>query len=406
MLIGLLVAVLVLYTGMYPLLTLIYVFKGKVVWKGKPGTKKDASIACIITSYKDWQIAVPLIRSIQKQTYRNFHIYLIADHCSEVVKISNQEQLKVIQPAISLHSKIKSIQLAVGNFYRTHEAVLILDPDNLLHSQSLANLVDSFDKGFDVIQGQRVAKNMDTKIAALDALGEIYYNFNQRLTPFVAGSSATIAGSGMLLEIQLFLNYLKLFEDEKGVILAEDKLLQMTVVEQGYKIGYREDALIFDEKSNTGAQVQKQRTRWLKSYFDHLGDVFTLMEVCFSKKNYQGAFFSFMISTPPFIILVALMLVTGSISILFAPQFLSGVVVSVILFLLSWVFALYFSHAPKVIWQSIPWIPVFMFRQILSLLGFGKAKKDFLATEHTHNLEIEEVWEARKTHFKHLKSLR
>jgi len=406
MLIGLLIVILIIYTGIYPLLALIYILKGSSFQRGEVDDKSDSSIACIITAYKDWEIAAPLIRSIQKQTFRNFHIYLVADNCSEVVDISNQEQLTVIQTDHPLNSKIKSIQLAVDNFKNKHDAVLILDPDNLLHSHSLDNLVDSFKKGFDVIQGQRVAKNLDTKIAALDALGEIYYNFNQRQTPFAAGSSATIAGSGMLIELDLFLNYLKLFEDEQGVVLAEDKLLQMFVIQEGNRIAYREDALIFDEKSTTGSQVQKQRTRWLKSYFDHIGDAFSLMEVCWSKKNYQGAFFSFMISTPPFIILVALMLVTGLASLAFAPQYLIGVGYSLVLFVLSWVLALYFSHAPKVIWTAIPWIPVFMARQVLSLLGFGKAKKDFLATEHTQYLEIEEVWEARKTHFKHLKTLR
>jgi cellulose synthase/poly-beta-1,6-N-acetylglucosamine synthase-like glycosyltransferase len=406
MLIGLLIIILLIYTGIYPLLALIYVLKGSSFQRGEVHDKYDSSIACIITAYKDWQIAAPLIRSIQKQTFRNFHIYLVADNCSELVDISNQEQLTVIQPEYPLNSKIKSIQLAVDNFKNRHDAVLILDPDNLLHSDSLGNLVDSFKKGFDVIQGQRVAKNLDTKIAALDALGEIYYNFNQRQAPFAAGSSATIAGSGMLIEFELFLNYLRVFDDEKGVVLAEDKLLQMFVIQQGNRIAYREDALIFDEKSSTGSQVQKQRTRWLKSYFDHIGDAFSLMEVCLSKKNYQGAFFSFMISTPPFIILVALMLVTGLTSWAFAPQYLIGVGYSLVLFVLSWVLALYFSHTPKVIWQAIPWIPVFMARQVLSLLGFGKAKKDFLATEHTQYLEIEEVWKVRKTHFKHLKSLK
>jgi cellulose synthase/poly-beta-1,6-N-acetylglucosamine synthase-like glycosyltransferase len=406
MIIGILLAILLIYTGFYPLLALIYALKGSSNKYREVRAKDNSSVACVITAYKDWEIAASLIRSIQKQSYRNFQIYLVADNCQELVDISNHEQLTVIQTETPLNSKIKSIQLAVENFKISHDAVLILDPDNLLHSHSLENLVDSFEQGFNVVQGQRVAKNLDTKIAALDALGEIYYNFNQRLAPFFAGSSATIAGSGMVIELKLFLNYLKLFDDEAGVVLAEDKLLQMFVIQQGERIAYKEDALIFDEKSTTGAQVQKQRTRWLKSYFDHIDDAFSLMRVCLSEKNYQGAFFSLMISTPPFIILVALMFVSSLLALIFAPQYLIGVGLSLLLFILSWIFALYFSHAPTVIWRAIPWIPVFMARQVLSLLGFGKAKTDFLATQHTLYLEIEDVWESRKTHFKHLNTLK
>ena len=38
--------------------------------------------------------------------------------------------------------------------------------------------------GFEVIQGKRVAKNLNTYVACLDALGEFYYNINTRFIPF------------------------------------------------------------------------------------------------------------------------------------------------------------------------------------------------------------------------------
>jgi cellulose synthase/poly-beta-1,6-N-acetylglucosamine synthase-like glycosyltransferase len=398
-----LLLIVLVYTGIYFLLTMIFLIKkrrstNEIAIKGK----ESPSVAVIITAYRDWHIAEPLIRSIQSQSYRDFQIYLVADNCSEPVTVVDQSNLIIIQPISPLHSKVKSIQEAVDNFNTTHDAVLILDPDNLLQEQCLSKLVESYRQGFEVIQGQRVAKNLDTKIAALDALGEIYYNYNQRLLPFVAGSSATIAGSGMLIEYALFKNYLALFEQSSGVVLAEDKLLQMFVVERGKRIAYKEDALIFDEKSTTGAQVEKQRTRWLKSYFDHLGDVFSLLFKCLGKGNYQGAFFAFMISTPPFIFLVGLMFLSGASTLIFKPENFSWVLIACCFFIFSWVFALLFNHAPALIWKSIPWIPVFALRQIFSLLGFKKAKKDFLATEHTKHFEIKEVWTARKNDFRHL----
>lgn len=403
MIVSILLFILFVYTGIYPLLTLLYMVRKKeVISKTSKESEKNPSIAIIITAYKDWRIAEPLIRSIQYQSYRSFQIYLVADNCSEPVSVKDQTKLTIIEPVTPLHSKVKSIQEAVNHFISSHDAVLILDPDNLLQKECVAKLVDAYHQGFEVIQGQRVAKNLDTKIAALDAMGEIYYNFNQRLLPFVAGSSATIAGSGMMIEYGLFRDYLSLFEHHTGVVLAEDKLLQMYVIERGKRIAYKEEALIFDEKSTTGAQVEKQRTRWLKSYFDHLGDVFSMMFKCIGNRNYQGAFFAFMISTPPFIFLVGWMLLCALSALIFEPEAFLFVVITFCLFIFSWVFALVFSHAPKLIWRSIPWIPVFALRQVFSLLGFKKAKTDFLATEHTKHLEIEEVWENRKKHFTYL----
>lgn len=404
MIVSILLFILFVYTGIYPLLTLLYMVRKKeVISKTSKESEKNPSIAIIITAYKDWRIAEPLIRSIQYQSYRSFQIYLVADNCSEPVSVKDQTKLTIIEPVTPLHSKVKSIQEAVNHFISSHDAVLILDPDNLLQKECVAKLVDAYHQGFEVIQGQRVAKNLDTKIAALDAMGEIYYNFNQRLLPFVAGSSATIAGSGMMIEYGLFRDYLSLFEHHTGVVLAEDKLLQMYVIERGKRIAYKEEALIFDEKSTTGAQVEKQRTRWLKSYFDHLGDVFYMMFKCIGNRNYQGAFFAFMISIPPFIFLVGLIFFIGLIFLVIDTGSLLLLSLSFFLFLLSWIFALTFSHAPILIWKAIPWVPLFAIRQVFSLVGFKKAKTDFLATEHTKFLEIAEVWLVREKDFRHLK---
>ncbi|UJP64520.1 glycosyltransferase [Mongoliitalea daihaiensis] len=403
MITSILLLIVLVYTGIYFLLTLVFLIrKRRSINETFTEGKESISVAVVITAYREWRIAEPLIRSIQCQSYKDFKIYLVADNCSEPVSVQDQSNLIIIEPISPLHSKVKSIQEAVHNFKSNHDAVLILDPDNLLQEQCLGKLVEAYQQGFEVIQGQRVAKNLDTKIAALDALGEIYYNFNQRLIPFVAGSSATIAGSGMMIEYELFKDYLALFDQQSGVVLAEDKLLQMFVIERGKRIAYKEDALIFDEKSTTGAQVEKQRTRWLKSYFDHLGDVFSLLFKCLGNGNYQGAFFAFMISTPPFIFLVGLIFVSGASALIFTPESFSWVIIACCFFIFSWVFALLFNHAPALIWKSIPWIPVFALRQVFSLLGFKKAKKDFLATEHTKHFEIEAVWSARKKDFRHL----
>ncbi|EIM75815.1 cell wall biosynthesis glycosyltransferase [Nitritalea halalkaliphila LW7] len=362
------------------------------------------SIACVITAYKEGHVALPLIESLRRQRYgeQNFHIYLVADRCVSADLPASDARLTVIEPEEPLDSKLKSLHAASQAFRSEHHAVLVLDPDNLAHPQALEALAEAFSAGFEAVQGNRVAKNMDTKIAALDALGELYYTYHQRFLPYKLGSSATIAGSGMLIERHFFQNYLDRLLSTEGVVLAEDKLLQMQLVESGRRIAFQERALIFDEKSTSGAQVQRQRTRWLKSYFDHVGDVIRLGCACWRKGDRGGAFFALMIATPPFVFLVGGLALWTLVSLLGVPTLLPLFGLAWLAFLGGWVIALRGLHAPPILWEALPWIPIFAGRQVLSLLGFKQAKTDFMATSHDRVWSIAEVWKKRKADFNHL----
>lgn len=363
----------------------------------------QVDIACVITAYKNLDTALPLVDSLLLQKYERYQVYLVADRCDQKEGLIQDERLTVLFPPSPLDSKIKSIHLAKKSWVRNHEAVLILDADNLLQERALEKFSEHLNAGFKAVQGMRTAKNLDTPLACLDALGELYYNYIQRFVPFSLGSSATIAGSGMVIRTDLFESYLGSFDFESSeVILAEDKLLQMQLVKAGVQISYQPGALIFDEKTSTGQQLQNQRTRWLKSYFDHLKDVYGLLWDRLKVLDWNGVYFSLMISTPPLVIMGMAILGGLFLGLLFSFELLSLAFSSLCFLAGGWLLSLVFSDAPQRIWKAIPWIPVFVFRQVFSLLGFKQVKNDFLATQHTKRWTIEEVWRERKNDFKNL----
>ncbi len=367
-------------------------------------TIPNTDFACIITAYGDASIAIEQVKSILNQSYTNYHIYMVGDHCLEQPAFPADIQLSVIYPEIALHSKIKSIRLAIQSFIRPHTHILILDADNLLHENALAYINVVHLQGYKAVQGQRTAKNLDTTIAALDALGELYYNITQRWVPFQIGSSATIAGSGMSIEAAFFTAYVaQLLSNEQGVILAEDKLLQMMLAEQDIKIAYCREALIFDEKVREGAQVQRQRTRWLRSWFDHWGQAIQLTLKGIGKGSWNCFYFGFMLSLPPMVMLVGGLLFMAIVGLLFhAPLFWLSLL-GVLLFFAGFGIALLFAPAPARVWQAVPYIPVFVLRQIMAILKLKASSKDFMATTHTQHLSMEQVWEQRKFDFPYLK---
>lgn len=396
-------AVLAFYV-LFPFLSLIISVLFKKA-KGTSGKDLKVDFACIITAYGDASQAITQVDSLLKQTWKSFHIYVVADHCQEKPQFTESPQLSVIYPEKSLHSKIRSIQLAIQSFVRNHSHILILDADNLLHPDCLQGLEESLRSGYTAVQGQRTAKNLDTPMAALDAMSEIYYNITQRFVPFRIGSSATIAGSGMAIEASFFRKYVQaLTGDGSGLIIAEDKLLQMMLATEGHRIAYCREAIIFDEKVREGHQVQRQRTRWLKSWFDHWGQSMKIMLRGIGSLDWNGFYFGLMLSVPPMVMLVGAILLLIIAGIFVSPALSWLAAISLGFFLLGFLLALALAPAPRRVWAAIPYIPSFAFRQILAMLKIKAASRDFMVTTHSQNQSIEEVWEQRKADFPYLKS--
>ncbi len=376
--------------------------------KGQPASDRDetsrnADFACVITAYGDASIAVQQVHSLLKQSYTNFHIYMVGDHCTVHPDFPSHPQLTVIYPEKSLHSKIKSIHDAIKAFVRPHTYILILDADNLLHQSALEKMNKMAATGVKAIQGQRTAKNLDTPIAALDALSELYYNVSQRWAPYYIGSSATIAGSGMAIEAVFFHHYVDtLLGEGDKLILAEDKLLQMMLVESGIKIAYCREALIFDEKVREGAQVQRQRTRWLRSWFDHWGQAMKITVDGLLAGSWNRFYFGLMLSVPPMFLLVGGLIGLGVAGLFISNTLLLLAVSGLGIFLVGFLWALLLAPAPKAVWAAIPFIPFFAIRQMLAILKIKASNKDFMATTHTQQSSIETVWNQRKNDFPYL----
>lgn len=386
----------------FPFITMfISTFVTKKINPDNNNAGKEFDFACIITAYKDASITLNLVKSLQAQSHSNYLIYLVADNCDMSNLELNSEKLIVLQPSQPLNSKVKSIAYGIENFQRNHEAIMIFDPDNLAHPDCLYEVNSYFQAGYKAVQGRRTAKNLDTFYACLDAVGEFYYNYSQRLVPFKLGSSATIAGSGMAFISKYYIDFLNNDAISNAhlsnkVIVAEDKMLQVDFVGKGNIIAYAENAIVYDEKVSSGKQVERQRTRWINSYFLHLKDGLALLWMGITKLSFNRIFFAYTIIIPPMFILVLLTFILLLVNIFFSfPHFII-VFISFALFVSGFMFALYLSKVPIQIWQSLWRIPFFMVRQLLALLKINNSNKDFMVTEKTKNSSVEDVMSLSK----------
>jgi cellulose synthase/poly-beta-1,6-N-acetylglucosamine synthase-like glycosyltransferase len=361
-----------------------------------PISTKNIDFGCVITCYKNADIARPLVESLLRQTHQNFHIYLLADECPKLDWTFDDPRFHALQPDPPLRLKAKSIIYAMENFQRKHDFTVVFDGDNLAHPDFLEIIQKYILSGFDVVQGQRTAKNLETRFAAMDSLGEFYKNWVERVVPFRLGSSAVISGSGMAVETELYWEYLRSPEIEIGKtqwkkMLQEDKILQNFLLRKKSKIAFAWNALCFDEKISTGDAAQTQRSRWLFSYFQNIPNSLGLLGRSMVGFSWNQFLFGLITFGLPMFILLGFSILFATIGLFFAPKISILLFASCAIFALNVLWTLQLSEVPKQVWQAIWSLPAFVGRQFLGLFKMFNPNKNFKHTETGRAVSIEEI---------------
>ncbi|SDL07418.1 Glycosyltransferase, catalytic subunit of cellulose synthase and poly-beta-1,6-N-acetylglucosamine synthase [Catalinimonas alkaloidigena] len=350
------------------------------------------NFACVITAYRDADVAGPLVAALLQQHYPHYRIYLVADGCDAKAFRYNDPSLTVLFPEVPLNAKSRSIAYALEHFTEAHDAVVVFDPDNLVRPDYLRCLNGYFQAGYRAVQGMRTAKNLNTAIACLDSLGEFYYNFVVRLVPFRLGSSSTIAGSGMAVATPLYQAHLASEPIRSGkVVAAEDKILHGQLVAQGVRIAFAPEAVVYDEKVDTKEAIQRQRTRWLNGFFKSIPASLALVGRGLRRLNFNQLYFGVMTVYPPLSVLLLATFALIGLNLFLFPGYSLLLAGGLVLFALNFLFVLKRQQVPRMVWRALADIPFFLVSQIKSLLGMKKANRDFLVTRSVHHLSLEEV---------------
>ncbi len=382
----------------FPFLTVFFSrFRKEKAIKNDSIALKQFDYGNIITAYRNVEIAKGLVESLLRQNYENQHIYLVADNADIADWDISDPRLTVLKPEPALNLKAKSIIYAVERFVRPHEYITIFDADNLAHPDFLKTINEYANQGHLAIQGQRTAKNLNTTMAAADAMGEFYKNFTEREVPYLLGSSSVISGSGMAVEANLYKTYLygeeitKTKEQWKKM-LQEDKILQNDLVGlRDVQIVYAKKAICYDEKVTTADAVETQRSRWLFSYFQNFPNAVRLILGGIRAGSWNQFFFGLVTINLPMFILLGIAIMAFVIS-LFVNYWLAGLMAfGIFIFGSNILLSLRLGGAPSQVWQAIWGLPVFVFRQFTALFKMRNPNKNFKHSEHVVKVSIDEV---------------
>lgn len=366
----------------FPLALLIFSKISGGVKTNKPDWENhELDFALIVTAYEETFHLPQVVDSILKQAYQNYLIYIVADKCDISNLHFDDNRVVVLKPEQVIASNTGSHEYALNHFKRAHQVITIIDSDNIVHPNYLKALSQKFKLGFTAVQGIREAKNLNTTYACLDAARDIYYHFYDGKILSLAGSSATLSGSGMAFDSKLYESFLK---QNKVSGAGFDKVLQYWLLKQNITIAFTDEAIVYDEKTSQSDQLVKQRSRWINTWFKYFKYGFKLIYYGIKNLSINQFLFGLVLLRPPLFIFLLLSLFALATNIFIDANFWIWII-GFISFIVSFFIALFSSETDKRVFASLVSIPKFIFFQILSLTKIRKANSISVATKHSVN---------------------
>ena len=376
--------------GIYLLLNCCYLaFFGLVGLFNLPKSKKDATtyrkIAVLFPTYQENVVIVESVKTALKHQYLGtFEVVVIADGL-QLETITHLKELgaNVIEVFFEKSTKGKAMQFAMNQLKQEgFDITVVLDVDNVMGDECLLYINGAFERGNKVVQAHRVAKNMDSSFAFLDACNEEVNNHLFRKGHAVVGLSAALIGSGMAFDFKYFRHLL----NNIGETVGEDKQLDFMIAKDKVEVVYLNDVYVYDEKIENAKVFTKQRTRWIASQVEFLKKYAFEGFLQLFKGNLE--FFNKSLQTflVPRMLLLALLFIM-SIQAFFNPfgpttLFWVGLFLSLCLTLVISIPRRF--YADKRLYIALFQIPRAMLGMVIALFSIGKAKKSFMVTPHSH----------------------
>lgn len=380
--------VLLIYFGAAVLYTLLPSVAGRLINRPGPSSnsKKFNKIAILVPAYREDEVILPVAKKLLTQAYPpdRFDVIVIADSLQdETVKQLRMMPVKLLVAQFEKSTKTKSLVYALQSFRGEYDIALISDADNIMEDAFLSKVNDAYNAGFRAVQGRRVAKNLNTPFAVLDATSEIINNHIYRRGFNALGLSSSLIGSGMAFNFQDLLDCLTQIDAVGGF----DRVLQLFMIGKGHRILYLREALIYDEKVENSKAFTNQRRRWISSQFVYLRRYFgSGMKALFSGNfDYFNASVLYNIFLPRIINLGLLSAITA-LALLFPTltpfsPWLWAILLG--LTITSLVIAIPASFFDGKLLRALLSLPRVFFIMFLLLFKLKGADKKFIHTKHT-----------------------
>jgi cellulose synthase/poly-beta-1,6-N-acetylglucosamine synthase-like glycosyltransferase len=335
-----------------------------------------------IPGYKEDAVIIATAKDAISQNYPSnlFEVVIIADSFSEATLSTLRSlPIKVVEVSFEKSTKGKALNKAIeATKHDPVDIVVILDADNHMAPGFLHAVNNAFEKGYEVVQGHRTAKNFQTSFAFLDACIEEINNHYFRRGQVAVGLPSALIGSGMAFNWQLFVNMLQDIGDTAG----EDKEFEFRLLRLRKRMAFLDGEFVYDEKVASSEVFSNQRSRWLAIQIEFLKKYFVEGWLQLLKGNigfFNKVFQTFLF---PRVLLIATLFIWLLWVIIFSPQFLVISIALIVALAISLFLGIPARWYNKQLLMSFLQIPGALFSMIKALFKMGKANKQFIHTPH------------------------
>lgn len=262
----------------YKMVYILVAFKAKKDNKALPGDVHPHNFAVVIAARNEELVIPELINSIKKQKYPGelVDIFVVADNCTDNTAQVARDAGAIVRERFNKKQVGKGYALnymfhIIEREYASskYDGYVVLDADNLLDKNYIAEMNKTFNQGYRVVTSYRNSKNYDQNwISSGYALWFIHEAEFLNLPRMTVNTSCAISGTGFLVDKDVI-------KENGGWIhhlLTEDIEFSVAQILKGEKIGYSGDAVFYDEQPITFKQSWDQRLRWAKGFYQVIGN--------------------------------------------------------------------------------------------------------------------------------------
>lgn len=252
--------------------------------KGQPKHR----FAVVVCAKNEEHVLVHLFNSIRRQDYPadHWHIYLLADHCSDhtadvgrkydFVTVYERKDGPTNGKGYVLKWGLSKILKEHGNEF---DAFIFFDADNVAEKSFMTHMNEALNKGADVIQGNRLAgEPYTTFVTKWYAIYWTLYSFFYSYPREKLGYSCFLTGTGFAVKKELIQKY-----GWNTSTITEDVEFSFQQCLRGRRVSFNVDAICYDEQPSDLHTMIRQLTRWctgsyqiFKHYFSKWVREFTL----------------------------------------------------------------------------------------------------------------------------------
>lgn len=243
------------------------------VKKPRPHKKEVIhNIGILISARNESAVIGQLIDSIKAQDYPADKLitFVVADNCTDNTADIARERGAIVYKRDDLEKIGKGYALdfllgKIGDDFGASsiDAFIVLDADNILDTGYVRAMNQMLCDGYKITTSYRNSKNYsDNWISAAYGLWFMREARFLNCSRYLIGSSCAVSGTGFLFSREL----IEKFGGWKFFLLTEDIEFTVNCILSGEKVGYCEDAVLYDEQPITLRQSWNQRLRWSKGF--------------------------------------------------------------------------------------------------------------------------------------------